>query len=277
MTLYHPLGFHPIIIHHTAFFQFCTNFQYLAYTCLIHVWKTVLGSNTRTRLVCTKGDTRFLIKVGIETSARQVSTFGHTKWYKYWSFSKKISCQSGTGIGSFLKYSYQPGLGSTYEAGTRSRLVLPQVPTRQVLSKRLAFPQVVRASPVVLSMWPRLVIYIFCNPTHKTETGTANRWGANNSKSPGPIITMGQSEALIISQIIFITLFSAGATSHRKLFNYVEPKPFSWAKPAYFDFSLSNLLCRITYWEPLEMWSNSLIGSLTPVPPVCIHNTRVPA
>lgn len=133
MTLYHPLGFHPIIIHHTAFFQFCTNFQYLAYTCLIHVWKTVLGSNTRTRLVCTKGDTRFLIKVGIETSARQVSTFGHTKWYKYWSFSKKISCQSGTGIGSFLKYSYQPGLGSTYEAGTRSRLVLPQVPTRQVL------------------------------------------------------------------------------------------------------------------------------------------------
>jgi hypothetical protein len=25
------------------------------------------------------------------------------------------------------------------------------------------------------------------------------------------------------------------------------------------------------------MWSNSLIGSLTPVPPVCIHNTRVPA
>jgi hypothetical protein len=74
---------------------------------------------------------------------------------------------------------------------------------------------------------PRLVIYVFSIPTHKTETGTANRRGANNSKSPGPIITMGQSEALSSSQIIFITLFSAGATTHSKLFNYVEPKPFS--------------------------------------------------
>ncbi len=33
---------------------------------------------------------------------------------------------------------------------------------------------------------------LFCNPTHKTEIGTANRWGTTNSKPPGRIIMMGQ-------------------------------------------------------------------------------------
>jgi hypothetical protein len=38
---------------------------------------------------------------------------------------------------------------------------------------------------------------LFCNPTHKTETGTANRWGtAGNSKPPGPIIMMSQIKTL---------------------------------------------------------------------------------
>jgi len=51
---------------------------------------------------------------------------------------------------------------------------------------------------------------LFCNPTHKTETGTANRWETTNNKPPGPIIMMGQSETLISSQIITLLLFSAG-------------------------------------------------------------------
>jgi hypothetical protein len=46
---------------------------------------------------------------------------------------------------------------------------------------------------------------------------------------------IGQSETLSSRHIIFITLFSAGGhrcwakpqTSHRKLFNYAEPKLFS--------------------------------------------------
>jgi hypothetical protein len=32
---------------------------------------------------------------------------------------------------------------------------------------------------------------LFCNPTHETETGTANRWGTTSSKPPGPIIMTG--------------------------------------------------------------------------------------
>jgi hypothetical protein len=41
----------------------------------------------------------------------------------------------------------------------------------------------------------------FCNLSHKTETGTTNRWGTTSSKPPGPIITKGQSETLSSSQI----------------------------------------------------------------------------
>jgi hypothetical protein len=31
---------------------------------------------------------------------------------------------------------------------------------------------------------PSLVIYFFSNPTHKTKTGTANRWETTNNKPP---------------------------------------------------------------------------------------------
>ncbi len=109
---------------------------------------------------------------------------------------------------------------------------------------------------MVLSMWcdPPKIFFtsmfsylLFCNPTHKTEIGTANRCRTTNSKSPGPIIMMGQSETLISSQIIFITLFShvkslaAHLTSHSQLCNSLDPKLFSWAKPANLDFSSSNV------------------------------------
>jgi hypothetical protein len=56
----------------------------------------------------------------------------------------------------------------------------------------------VRASPAVLSIWPEKIFFaskfsyvLFCNPTHKTETGIANRWGTTNSKPRGPIIYDG--------------------------------------------------------------------------------------
>jgi hypothetical protein len=112
-----------------------------------------------------------------------------------------------------------------------------------------------RTSPAVLGMQPSTTSFftskfsylLFCNPTHKTETGIVNRWGTTNSKPPGPIIMIHQSEALRSSQVLFITLFCSGAqrcfgpfTSHGKLYNCAEPKRFCWAKPAYFDFSSSN-------------------------------------
>jgi hypothetical protein len=56
-----------------------------------------------------------------------------------------------------------------------------------------------------------LSYFLFYNPTHKTETGTANRWGTANSKRTGSVTVTGQSETLSMSQVIFITLFSTGA------------------------------------------------------------------
>ncbi len=96
-----------------------------------------------------------------------------------------------------------------------------------------------RASPVVLSMWTCKNIFhikvelfiVFCNPTHQTEPWTANRLGTTNSKPPGPISMMGEWVTLSSSPIICITLFSAcvvaSFTSHVKLCNHTELKPFS--------------------------------------------------
>jgi hypothetical protein len=69
---------------------------------------------------------------------------------------------------------------------------------------------------------PSSVIYsFFFNPTHKTESGIANRCEITNSKPPGPIIMMGQSETLTSNQIIFVTLF--GYRSERKVDSRLQP------------------------------------------------------
>jgi hypothetical protein len=99
---------------------------------------------------------------------------------------------------------------------------------------------------------------LFCNPSHKSETGIANRWGTSNSEPPGPIIMMGRSETLTSIEIILLhtcVLLAQllGLVSHYKMCHYAEPRLFSSPKPAYFDFSSSNGTGRVTYWAPLEM------------------------
>jgi hypothetical protein len=56
-----------------------------------------------------------------------------------------------------------------------------------------------------------LAVFCFGNPTNETETGTAYTWGTTNSKLPGPIIVIHQSEILSCSSVQFITLFLGGA------------------------------------------------------------------
>jgi hypothetical protein len=51
----------------------------------------------------------------------------------------------------------------------------------------------------------------FGNPTNKTVIGTAYMWGTTNSKPPGPIIIIDQSEILSRSQVQFTTFFFGGA------------------------------------------------------------------
>jgi len=91
---------------------------------------------------------------------------------------------------------------------------------------------------MMLSTWhckkyfshPSVVICFFANPPIKLKLGQRDRWGTTNSKPAGPIIMMGKSEKkpLSSSEIIFITLFSAGAT----LVNKQPPQTVQlcWAK-----------------------------------------------
>jgi hypothetical protein len=44
---------------------------------------------------------------------------------------------------------------------------------------------------------PSLVIYFFSNPTHKTKTGTSNRWETTSSNPAGPIKLCRQSTASV--------------------------------------------------------------------------------
>jgi hypothetical protein len=118
-----------------------------------------------------------------------------------------------------------------------------------------------RASPAVLSMQPcknifhiqvKLFIALFSNPTHKTETGTGNMLGTSNSKPPGPILMIGQSETLSSSQIVFITLFCAG-TQHcvlpatAKYTIMLSQNHFHKPNWHILSFLHRNLMCRITY------------------------------
>jgi hypothetical protein len=69
---------------------------------------------------------------------------------------------------------------------------------------------------------------------------------------------IGQWKSRISSQIIFITLFSSRCfaalfTSLSKLSTYAGEKPFSWANPAYVDFSSTDFNVQLTYWVPVGM------------------------
>jgi hypothetical protein len=50
-------------------------------------------------------------------------------------------------------------------------------------------------TPVIIFFSSKFSYVLFsATPTHKTETGTANRWRITNNKPPGPIIMMGHSK-----------------------------------------------------------------------------------
>ncbi len=85
---------------------------------------------------------------------------------------------------------------------------------------------------------------LFGNRTHQFKTGTAHRWKTTDSKRPGPIIMIGQSEIGSSSQIIFIAFFYVKWTSccafYQPVWENTGSNPFCWAKPACVNFSSSN-------------------------------------
>ncbi len=91
----------------------------------------------------------------------------------------------------------------------------------------------------------------FCNPTHKTETGTANRWGTTNSKPANR-----NTEQL---GHIYYTLFCRCRALQRFL-PATATRAIMWSQNHFtepnrhtLDFFHPILLCRITYRATLEM------------------------
>jgi hypothetical protein len=95
---------------------------------------------------------------------------------------------------------------------------------------------------------PSFSYLLFCNPTHKTETGIANRWGITSRENhlDQSLWYANQKKhwvavrSHLLHSFVQVHSFGEPFTSHGKLCHYSEPKHFSWAKPAYFDFSSSN-------------------------------------
>ncbi len=93
-----------------------------------------------------------------------------------------------------------------------------------------------------------LVIYIFCYPIQTTETGTTNRWGTTNSKPPGRII-------MHLSEITSYLLHSSQQCTTLLCHLPTAANCFIMLSQSLHILTFLHpiLLCRITYWAPLEM------------------------
>ncbi len=107
------------------------------------------------------------------------------------------------------------------------------------------------------------LIHFFATPSIKVKLGQQISGEPTNSKPPGPIVTIGQSERNTEQQSgpIYYTLL-CGFTllllrlspATRKLWNYAEPKTMFLIQPSMFlTFLYPISLCRITDSAPLEM------------------------
>ncbi len=91
---------------------------------------------------------------------------------------------------------------------------------------------------------------LFCNPTHKTETGTANRWGTTSST---PANRNTEQVGHIYYSFLQVQSTAALFTRHSNASNYVSQNHFTEPNRHTLDFLHRILLCRITYRAPLEM------------------------
>jgi hypothetical protein len=126
-----------------------------------------------------------------------------------------------------------------------------------------------RASPAVSSMWtlqkyfshPSLVICCFAIPPMKLKLGQQKGRGLliGNHLDKSSWWTNQKHWAAVKSYLLcsFVQVQRVVAvpfTRHYKVYNYAEPKPFSWTKTSQIlTFLHLILLFRIAYWIPLEM------------------------
>ncbi len=93
---------------------------------------------------------------------------------------------------------------------------------------------------------PSFNYFLFFNPTHKTKTGTANRWETTKKTTwtnyyDSPIRNREhQSDHIYYTLLRQVLGFVVPFTSISKLCKNAGPKPFCWTKLACFEFSSSN-------------------------------------
>jgi hypothetical protein len=106
---------------------------------------------------------------------------------------------------------------------------------------------------------PSLVIYFFASPPIKLKLGQQIGEGLLIANHLDQSLWWANQKhwAAVRSYLIhsFLEVHNLGApfTSHCKLCHYAEPKSFSSAKLAYFDFFHLIFICRVRYWAPLEV------------------------
>jgi hypothetical protein len=101
---------------------------------------------------------------------------------------------------------------------------------------------------------PSLVIYLFCTLTHKTEMGTANRWETTHSKPSLWLANHNDQGSAVRSYLLHSSLAGAQFCCLSNVTTYAGEQPFSWAKPAHFDFLQPILMCKVTHTEHWWGW-----------------------
>ncbi len=93
---------------------------------------------------------------------------------------------------------------------------------------------------------PSLVVYFLCNPVYQTELEQHIAWGlliANHMDQSIWWANQKHSAAArsyLLHSFLHVHSVVEHFTSYCTAFSRTEPKPFCWAKPAYFDFCSPN-------------------------------------
>ncbi len=113
---------------------------------------------------------------------------------------------------------------------------------------------------------------LFSNSTHKTETGTANRWETPNQTTWTDHFQKHWAavRSYLLHSFLQVHNNAANFTSHRQLFKYMEPKPFPELNWHVFTFFRLILPCtshtdNCWRWSPAPNYTNTYLGSVSRV------------
>ncbi len=128
------------------------------------------------------------------------------------------------------------------------------------LSFKVPYTQSSRVSPCKKIVTSKFSCLHFSNPTHKTETGTANSWETPNQTTWTDDFQKHWAavRSYLLHSFLQVHNDAAHFTSHRELFKSKEPKPFPELNWHVFTFFHLILLCR-SQTDHCWRWSSAPI------------------